>query len=115
MSFGAELTLSRSLASRVVGFEAQLEIRLEHAPDDMKLLKFDEPDLVHHWLHDQDSKLKFHRERQQGPYGLVELVIEMGADHASRGNYHLKVHCDGKEPSKPLDLEAHGSVKCEFE
>lgn len=115
MSFKAEFTVSRSLASRLVGFEAQLEVRLDHAPDDMKLLRFDEADLVHHWLHDQAIKLKFFREREQGPYGFVELVIDIGNDRAGHGAYHLRVHSDGKDSSKPLDLEARGSAMCEFQ
>lgn len=114
MSFGAEFTVSRSLSSRLVGFEAQLEVRLDHAPDDMKLLRFDEADLVHHWLHDRDIKLKFLREREREPYGYVELVIDIGNERAGRGAYHLRIHSDEDGPSKALDLEARGSARCEF-
>lgn len=111
-------TVARSLAARLLDFQARMDIRLKDAPDDMKTIMLNDEHLAHHWIHDSDTKLKIHWERQKNPYGYVELVIETSdkpGQESSRGTYHLRIHSMREGPLEPLELEAHGDAVCEFE
>ena len=79
LSMTVESGVTHGLGSPLFNFRAAAELKAEGIAPDFRKLTLDDK-LVHHWLDNDESRLSFYIEREQGEYGSVEIVIETAGD-----------------------------------
>ena len=95
--FETMAVVSHGLGEQIPQIKAELEIRADGTPDDLRKLDLSES-VTQKWYYDGDLKLRFYRERDgDKTHGYVELVLQArrkkGDDETSyRGNYVLTVY-----------------------
>jgi hypothetical protein len=100
---------------RLLQLRAELDVRLPSTPGDFRKLPLDGADLMHHWVDDRELKLLLYRERTDGPFGWVRLLIETRRvdEGAYAGSYLLTIGNMGSaQASEPTMREARGEATC---
>jgi hypothetical protein len=110
----------RALGAGIANFGATLAIRAPQTPPDLRALRFGRTELSQSWWHEKSLNFALHRDREAGPYGSVDLIIET-TQHASEenrydGRYLLSVAlAPGGSDLIGAPQEWRGAVTCTTE
>lgn len=96
-----------------LNFQAELNLLLKEAPDNLRHLRLDQTHLVHHWIDAREIKLMLYWESIERPHTSVEFIVETRRKpdgDAGKGRYHLKLFTVTNDNSKLV--ERRGTVSC---
>ena len=115
LKFSVESGMTRGGGGGFFNFRAELDVLVPSTPEDFRKLQLDSADLMHHWVDDRELKLLLYRERTDGPFGWVRLLIETRRvdEGAYAGSYRLTIgSMESEQASEPTMREARGEVTC---
>lgn len=91
LKFSTEIAMTRG-SGGFFNVRAALDVAMEGVPDDLRKLTLDDA-LVHSWLDDDEVKLLFYVEREDGQFATVDFVVETSRvrEGEYRGDYILTI------------------------
>jgi hypothetical protein len=107
-----------SLGSGLANFGADIEIRRNTVPPELRKLRLDRRDVSQHWFNGRELKLIARWERTEGePFGEIVLTIQTRRGKAEespyRGRYDLQINLPPVPPSSEQQrLIVRGAVTC---
>lgn len=115
-----EAGVSRGVGSGFFSFKGELDILAPGAPKDFRKLEFGKEHLTQQWLDNRNVKLRVYRERDSGPHGYVEIVIEAwpkkdAEDLEFRGGYTLTIFDVPKGDGDGKTTVLKGRITCSGE
>jgi hypothetical protein len=90
-----------------------LDVAIAGIPDDLRNLTLDGM-LIHSWLDEDEAKLQFYFERQDGEFASIDFTVEteMVEEGEYRGEYLLTVFESRPAEPEPGQWSAKGPVSC---
>ncbi|WP_421926881.1 hypothetical protein [Neoaquamicrobium sediminum] len=86
--------VSRGMGGALFNFAGKLEIKSPGVGEDLRVTEFSREDVAQYWLDGEALKLRLYREREDGPHGYVEVVVEtaLGDEGSGEGEYLVTVY-----------------------
>lgn len=79
LSMTVESGVTHGLGNPLFNFKASAELKAQGIAPDFRQLTLDDK-LVHHWLDNDETRLSFYTEREQGEFASLDIVIETAGD-----------------------------------
>ncbi|MDB5602835.1 MAG: hypothetical protein JWN71_4879 [Xanthobacteraceae bacterium] len=118
LKFEAGGALGRSVGGSLMNFTGELKVSLKAVPDDFRELKLLDADVSQRWIDDKEVRLHLHRERTQGRFGYVDLVIltKRVDERRYAGRYVLSIsNIESDAATEAKAVKARGKVTCDTE
>lgn len=86
--------ISRGMGSALFSFSGKLEISSPGIGEDLRVTEFSREHVAQYWLDGEALKLRLYREREDGPHGYVEVLVEtaLGDKRSGEGEYLVTVY-----------------------
>lgn len=86
--------VSRGMGGALFNFAGKLEIKSPGVGEDLRVTEFSREHVAQYWLDGEVLKLRLYREREDGPHGYVEVLVEtaLGDERSGEGEYLVTVY-----------------------
>ncbi len=118
VKFQAAAAMQHGGANGFLNFDSSLEILLNNAPPDFRVLRLKGDALAQHWMDSREFKFRLYTERSNGPFGSVEFLVETKTvDEGSYGgSYALRIETmESEKSSEAKVIKARGNIVCSVE
>lgn len=86
--------VSRGMGGALFSFSSTLEMNSAGIAEDLRVTEFSREHVAQYWLDGEALKLRLYREREDGPHGYVEVLVEtaLGDEGSGEGEYLVTVY-----------------------
>lgn len=115
VQFEAGGGVGRSVGGSLLNFTGEISVKLKGVPADFRQLKFKDSDVSQRWMDGKEVRLQLYREREEGLFGYVDLVIltRRVEEGSYAGRYELTIsHLESEKATEAKQFKARGKVRC---